>query len=319
MPVPIRRVLDPIFGKPILRAANNGRANWSRANALSQWQKGSGWQANLYGGVQTGNDDWAALFIPVNEKRITDFNSARWSYYMTNAETMGVNIVIWAHSSDDFSKRAEITQLANIAGLGKASGWNSHALVKTTDQFFYYGENTTGTNLTQGVPNYYGWDDFQADPLFMNWTIYRISFEYGWDASGTFDDAWLAEVVLDGQRILFDPDDDDLVPVKQVHTATSAAIATTLAPKTPFRLIGVELKINTAGTTSESFTVTKDAGLDAAYDQLLATQNTKTPAITDLFLPFGEGYEYAAADEIDCAWPNTENRTYGLTYTWKPI
>ena len=106
---------------------------------------------------------------------------------------------------------------------------------------------------------------------------------------------------------------------KQFHTATTAAMATTLAPRVLFRLISVVLKVNTARTTSESFTVTKDAAVGAVYDQLLATQNTASPAITDLYLPFGKGYEFEALDEIDCAWPNTENRTYGVIYTWQPL
>lgn len=106
---------------------------------------------------------------------------------------------------------------------------------------------------------------------------------------------------------------------KSFHTGTTGALATTLTPDVPFRLISIALKINTAGTTSESFTVTKDAGRGAAYDQLLATQNTASPAITDLYLPFGNGYEFEAGDEIDCAWPNTENRTYSVIYTWQPL
>jgi len=103
------------------------------------------------------------------------------------------------------------------------------------------------------------------------------------------------------------------------HVGTTGALATTLAPKVPFRLLSIALKINTAGTTDESFTVTKDAGAGATFDLLLATQNSKTPAVTNLLLPFGQGYEYEADDEIDCAWPNTENRTFSVTYSWEPI
>lgn len=203
--IPTRRILDPIFGKPILRAANNGRAAWTRVNELSQWQKGTGWQANLYGGVQTG-DDWGGMFVPVSELRVTDFNAALWSYYITQAQTFGVNLVIWVHDPNDFSKRAEITQLASIAGLGKAAKWNSHTLDKTTDQFFFFGEGTTGTGLTAGPPNYYGWDDFQADALFKTWHIYRVSLEYGWEASGTFDHVWVVELKLNGMQIPIKPD-----------------------------------------------------------------------------------------------------------------
>lgn len=106
---------------------------------------------------------------------------------------------------------------------------------------------------------------------------------------------------------------------KQYVTATTGALANTLAPGVAFRLISVDLKINTAGTTDESFTITQDAVKGATYDRLIVTQNTKTPAITSLLLPFGEGYEYAAGDQLNAAWANTENRTYGLVWTWEPL
>ena len=208
MSVPTRRILDPIFGQPILRAENNGRALWTRVNALSQWQKGTGWQANLYGGVQTG-DDWAAMFVPVSEMKVTDFNAALWSYYMTGTQTMGVNLVIWAHDPNDFSKRAEITQRGNVAGLGKAAKWNSHTLDKTVAQFFFYGEGTTGTGLTAGT--LYTWVQFQADPLFSTWHIYRVSLEYGWEASGTFDHVWVVELKLNGMQIPIRPSVEEII------------------------------------------------------------------------------------------------------------
>ena len=205
--IPTRRILDPIFGQPLLRAANNGRALWTRVNALSQWQKGTGWQANLYGGVQDGWNDWAAMFVPVSELKVTDFNSALWSYYMTAAQTFGVNLVIWVHDPNDFNKRAEITQRGNVAGLGKTLGWNSHNLDKTVAQFFWNGEDWStgsavalaGSDLTSGT--LYTWAQFQADVLFQTWHIYRVSLEYGWEASGTFDHVWVVELKLNGMQI----------------------------------------------------------------------------------------------------------------------
>lgn len=242
MAVPTRRIIDPMFGRPLLRHANNARAAWVKENSLSQWQKGSGWTANLYGGAQTG-DDWAAIFIPTNELPIADFNAAMWSYYMTNAETMGVNIVIWIHDPTNFSKRAEVTQLANVSGLGKASGWNAHVFNPATVQMFFYGENTTGTGLTAGTN--YAWTAFQADALFKYWTIYRVSIEYGWEASGTFDDAWVADLKLNGERILLVPEVAGDWPAsvfvqgaKTTNVATAVALSTTL----PIRYVHVVAK-----------------------------------------------------------------------------
>ena len=204
MSAPSRKLGNRLFGKPVLRTGGSGIAAWGKASALGQNQKGhSGILAHLYGGAQSG-DDWAACYIPVDEIPLTEFTrSTQWAWYQTTTLSMGLGMVIWVHDPMDFDKRAELTQLANVAGLDKSAGWNSHELVFTTDQFFFYGENTTGTALTAGTN--YGLDDFQADALFKHWTIYRVSFDWGWDASGTYTSAWLADVKLDGQIILLDP------------------------------------------------------------------------------------------------------------------
>lgn len=266
MSVPTRRILDPIFGAPLLRYQNSGMAGWCKENSLSQWQKGSGWTANLYGGAQSG-DDWAAVFIPVNELDVTELKNALWTYYMTNAETMGVNMVIWVHSPDDNDKRAEITQLANVSGLAKASGWNAHELDITTDQFFFYGENTTGTGLTAGADNLYGWDDFQADALFGTWTIYRISFEYGWEMSGTFEDAWIADIKLNGERILLKPSPGDHVggEVKTYYKATVSDSTTKVSLVTPAatkRIRVISLQVSSSSTTGALFEAFFHTGTD---------------------------------------------------------
>ena len=56
----------PVFGEPSLAAAKNGWASWMSSVVSPLDQKSpTGWLANLYGGVQTG-DDWARLNIPVD-------------------------------------------------------------------------------------------------------------------------------------------------------------------------------------------------------------------------------------------------------------
>jgi len=204
MSVPARRIIEPIFGSPTLSSANNGKASWSRGSTSPLDQKGpTGWLANLYGGAQTG-DDWARVNVPVFELPLPELTSAMWSYYMTNTETMGVNMVVWAHDPNDDDKRAEISQLGGIATLEKASGWDAHEFDTSVTQMFFYGEGTTGTGLTSGTQ--YTWAQFQADVLFKTWTIYRITFEYGWEASGTFEDAWVAEIKLNGHPVYLKPD-----------------------------------------------------------------------------------------------------------------
>lgn len=110
---------------------------------------------------------------------------------------------------------------------------------------------------------------------------------------------------------------------KQYATGT-VALANTLAPGVKFRLISIDLKIGVAGTTSESFTIIKDAGDGTAYDVLEYSINTLTGSttggtVTALHVTFGEGYEYEADDELDAAWTNTEGRTYGLVWTYQAI
>jgi hypothetical protein len=205
---------DWLFGAPVLMSGGSGKAHWAKGSqVLGTHQKGTGWVADLYGGVQSG-DDWAACYIPVNDLPLTEFNTALWSWYQTATETMGLGIVIWIHDPDDFDKRAEVSQLGGHADLEKAAGWNAHEFSKTTAGMFFYGENTTGTGLTAGTQ--YSWYQFQQDALFKDWTIYRISFDWGWEASGTFESSYLAEVKLNGTYL-------ELKPQGTEHTKTIVA------------------------------------------------------------------------------------------------
>jgi len=234
------------FGKPTLRAYGaDAWAGWRKGETSPLDQKSStGWLADLYGGTQSG-DDWARVNIPVFEMRLQEFYYAHWSYYMTNTETMGVGMVIWMHDPADFDKRAEITQLGGVSGLAKSSGWNSHILSFSTTQFFFYGENTTGTTLTAGTT--YTLDQFKADPLFSRWTVYRITLEYGWEASGTFEDAYIADIKLNDTMIQLKPSVGDNIgsEVKTIYKATatdSSTVATAITPTTgkKVRIISVQ-------------------------------------------------------------------------------
>jgi hypothetical protein len=315
MSVPTRRIIDPIFGKPVLRYAGSGMAGWCKENSLSQWQKGSGWTANLYGGTQSG-DDWAAIFVPINEIPVPDFNSAQWSYYMTNTETMGVNIVIWVHDTDDLSKRAEITQVGGASGLGKTAGWNAHKFNPATTQMFFYGENTTGTDLTAGTQ--YKWSQFQADALFKNWTIYRISLEYGWEAAGTFDDAWVADLKLNGERILLRPEEGVRAggETKQVYLATaspSTTKATIITPAAAKRVRIHSIFMNTASNTAAQFEVYFHTGANITSDATKAvcacTLDTDTQAFETV--QFGSDGPVGAVGEVVSIRTGTDITTNG--------
>ena len=313
-------VIAEQFGEPTLIARNNGDAVWSRPGISPYHQKsGSGWLANLYGGVQSGWDDFAAIYIPVNEMRLVDLNSALWSYYMTEAESFSVGMVIWIHDPTDFDKRAEITQLASVAGLEKGSGWNAHELDITTDQFFYMGENVGSPGLTADPPNYYGLNDFQADIVFRGWTIYRISFDYGWQTSDNeFKDVWVADIKLNGIVISLKPDSGGSGRIGQrFKTADSGDPAFALAPKTPFKLLSFVFHLD-AAATQETLTVKVDAGRVASkYDTLLVSE--AMAGITDIVKTWEGGLDLKEDDEVDVAWTNTDGANYGLTMTYQTV
>lgn len=254
----VREVLNAAFGSPFgeptLTAARNSSANWVRGAEDPLYQKGStGWLANLYGGVQT-NDDFAAVFIPVNELRIPEFKSALWSYYMSAAQSAGVNMVVWVHDPADLDIRAEITQKADTALLERGAGWNAHELDISVSQFYYYGENVTGVSLITGTgpANLFTWAQFQADARFSSLVIYRISFEYGWWASGTFDDAYVADIVLNGRQIPLKPD-RDVAHLGQVggHTDLVQDSFSRPADTTPYSIGDAVVDLTSAPTPLE--------------------------------------------------------------------
>lgn len=208
------------YGTPTLSASNNAKATWFKSGTSPFDQKSStSFLADLYGGVQTG-DDWARVNIPINDVSLPYFNAAQWSYYLTNTEVYGVNIVIWAHDPGDPDNRIEITQAPSGITLDKAAGWNSHVLDTTTVQFFFYGENTTGTGLAAGTQ--YTWAQFQSDVLFSTWDIYRITLEWGWYSTGTFESAYVADIKLDSVLIPLYPDTHTFSRVVNVQKVLEA-------------------------------------------------------------------------------------------------
>ncbi|KKK99701.1 hypothetical protein LCGC14_2630080 [marine sediment metagenome] len=308
---------DP-FGEPSVISANNADAVWSRGHINSTFQKSStGWLANLYGGIQT-NDDWAAVYIPVNEMKLPSFASAKWTYFMTSTQTMGVNIVIWAHDPTDLDKRAEITQLGGHADLEKGAGWNAFEFKNSTGGMFYYGENISGSGLTAGTQ--YTWLEFLTDAVFKTWKIYRISIEYGWEAAGTFADVWVGEIILDGKTIPLRPDSGGTGRIGRRHfTVASGDLTGTLAPKTPFRLLSVDLHVTAAPNAGEAFTITKDAGQGVLYDTLIYSNDIGTAAVTSLYQTF-EGIEsFGADDELDIFHTNSQDDDYGVTLTYQTV
>ncbi len=311
-------VIAEQFGEPTLLAVGSADAVWSRGNLSPYFQKSStGWLANLYGGTQTGSD-FAAVFVPVNELLIPSFSSALWTYFQTNAEVYGVNMVIWAHDPLDNDKRMEITQAPSGVTLEKGAGWNAHELNIDTTQFFFYGENTTGTNLSAGTQ--YTWAQFQADILFKTWTITRISFEMGWYSTGTFEDVWVADIKLNGIVVPLKPDGGGSGRIGRRHfTTASGDLTGTLAPKTPFQLLSLDVHVTAIPNAGELLTLTKDAGRDSLYDTVIYSFDLGGSSATSLYKTF-EGVEtFAGDDEIDLFHTNSQDDDYGVTITYQTV
>lgn len=95
-------------------------------------------------------------------------------------------------------------------------------------------------------------------------------------------------------------------------TATSGAIAATLTARTGrSRLASITLALSVAGTTNEDFTVTLNDATGDTYDVVLHLQDLEVGSVTDLVISFDDIW-LVEGDAIDVAWPNTEDRTYGL-------
>jgi len=100
----------------------------------------------------------------------------------------------------------------------------------------------------------------------------------------------------------------------------SGAIAKTVIPGAAFRLLRVELHLDSApASTAEDFTVNIDAGDGATYDIKLIDLDLYTNGVQDLVKTYGEGFEYGADDEVDIAWANTPTETYGVKVVYELI
>jgi len=87
-----------------------------------------------------------------------------------------------------------------------------------------------------------------------------------------------------------------------------------IAPAAVFRLTEIELHLNAAPTTDtpQVLVITKDDGVDAAYDVVILSIDMVDNAITDLRIK--PGMVCKSTDVITAAWTNTDGKTYGLIF-----
>jgi hypothetical protein len=107
--------------------------------------------------------------------------------------------------------------------------------------------------------------------------------------------------------------------IVSISTASATDIAVEVNPGVPFTLERVDLKLESAPTDSNTFSVTVDRGDGATYDTVIFSEDLTASAITSMSIPFGEPYTYEADDHLDIAWTNTDSLVYGLTVVYKRV
>lgn len=112
---------------------------------------------------------------------------------------------------------------------------------------------------------------------------------------------------------------DDITTVQFLRATGAVAIASTLAPTQPWRLLFIHLHFGAANTTSEDFTATMDANEGTAYDEVIYTRDLSVGSVVDLWAVFGKGYEFEKGDELDIAYTNTDTGTYGLVVGYETL
>lgn len=177
-------------------------------------------------------------------------------------------------------------------------------------------ENLTGVmSIKFNERDYESFDLFEGRVFKFPKPFYQVFYtnEAQSGCSATFVYGWDAEVVTSSG-----PQRRNIVVA--IATATSGAIAKSITPTAQFKLLSVTLHLNIAGTTSENFTVTLNAGDGAVYDTVFLKQDLSVGSVTDLvWSPDNDEGIFESDDVIDVAWPNTEARTYGLRIVYELV
>ena len=92
----------------------------------------------------------------------------------------------------------------------------------------------------------------------------------------------------------------------------AGAIGATLVYNQKYRLLRVELHLSAAPTTSQNFTITRDDRRGSLFDAVFYKRDLSVGSVTDLIIPFGDGYEFDKDDELDIAYTNTDGVTWGI-------
>ena len=103
-------------------------------------------------------------------------------------------------------------------------------------------------------------------------------------------------------------------------TLTSGALALSTLEARRFKLVKVTVAFDTKPTTSEDVTLTLNAADGDAYDTVIGRANPSTGSGTgDIVFNGDDNDIYENGDELDLAFPNTENRTIGVRIVTEPV
>lgn len=204
MSVPTRRILAPIFGQPELDYGGNGSALWTttRAKDTSQIIRA----ALLNGGVQTSWDDFAKVLVPVDEMPFAELTSVRLHAYYTATSGIDMGVCVYMHDPANFDERIELshTPLTTSAAGWRELNWPTD--VPTGYAYFWYGTVAATPDTCPTKGSAYTLAQFRADSVFKRFTIYKISFDYGYHTgSGTMDGCYLVQAQINNQTIRLEP------------------------------------------------------------------------------------------------------------------
>ena len=102
-----------------------------------------------------------------------------------------------------------------------------------------------------------------------------------------------------------------------VEATGSGAMSVEVTHDHAWRLHGFDMHINTAPTTAEDMTITKDADKGAAYDTVIDT--IAMAGKTDIAQQATRPLAMKADDKLIFEWTNTDARTWAITVNIEKI
>ena len=86
---------------------------------------------------------------------------------------------------------------------------------------------------------------------------------------------------------------------------TEGTVALRYTSNMKFRLLRVEVKVDDTPTDSEDFTIVSRNVNHPEYDVIIYKRDLSVGSVTDLVIPFGDGYEHDVDDVVDIDYANT--------------